>query len=359
MDFLSIFLKKAKPYMAAIFLRFVFAGLFTIAKHALNLGMSHYIFTVYRNVIAAVVFGPFGLAFERNTRPRMTLPILFKIFLLGLLGVLDQNLYYAGMKHTTATFATTIYNFLPVINFLLSLLLRLEKVKFRSLHGLAKVIGTFVCVGGVLAMTFVKGPLIGLPWTKHKPTSAANYHQNSFRGPLMIFGACFFAASFNVIQAKTLESYIASLSLTAMISAVMGIEGFIASVVFEKGINFAVWSIHWDIKLLACVYGEILCSGLGYYISGYILQEKGPVFLTSFNPLTMLIVAGMSSFILAEQLELGKVVGGFVIVVRLYLVLWGKTKDDHSIVSKVSALNSSSMKASSSDGSQATTADIF
>ncbi|CAI9773894.1 unnamed protein product [Fraxinus pennsylvanica] len=351
MGSLIIFLTKAKPYLAAIFLRIVFAGLFIIGKRALNVGMNHYTFTVYRNLIAAIVFGPLALVFER---------------------VLDQNLYYAGMKDTTASFATTIYNSLPVINFLLALLFRLEKVKFRSLHGQAKVIGTFVSVGGVLAMTFIKGPVIGLPWTKHKPTSAANYHQNSIKGPLMILGSCFFSASFNILQAKTLEStYTALLSLTAMISAAVGFEGFIASVLFEKGINLTIWSIHWDIKLLAYVYGGIFCSGLATYISGYILQEKGPVFLTSFNPLTMLIVAGVGSFILAEQLDLGKVVGGIVIVVGVYLVLWGKTKDDHnsssmvhteeelpSIRQQISALNSSSMKALSSDGSQATAAGI-
>ncbi|XP_022862758.1 WAT1-related protein At5g13670-like isoform X1 [Olea europaea var. sylvestris] len=227
-----IFPAKAMSYLAAIFLRCVFAGLFTIAKRALNLGMNPDTFTVYRNVIAAIVFGPLALVFERsaalslslslslslrirkristkkfnnfdrNTRPRMTLTIVCNIFLLGLFGVLDQNLYYAGMKHTTATFATTIYNFLPVINFLLACLLRLEKVKFRSSHGQAKVFGTLVSAGGVMVMTFIKGPVIGLPWTKHNPTSAANYPQTSVRGPLMILGACFFSASFNILQVR-------------------------------------------------------------------------------------------------------------------------------------------------------------
>ncbi|CAI9773895.1 unnamed protein product [Fraxinus pennsylvanica] len=337
--------RNAMPYLAAIFLRFVFAGLFIIAKLALNLGMSHFTFTVYRNATAVVVFGPLALLFER---------------------ILDQILYYAGMKSTTASFATTLFNFLPIISFLLALLLRLEKVKFKSLHGQAKVIGTFVSVGGVLTMAFIKGHVIGLPWTKHEPKSAADYHQNSIKGPLMILGACLCSASFNILQAITLESYTASLSLTAMISAVVGVLGFILSVVVEKGIHFTMWSIHWDIKLLAYTYGGIFCSGLSTYISGYILQKKGPVFLTSFSPLTTLIVAVMSVFILAEQLELGKIVGGFVIVLGLYLVLWGKTKDNHNSSSMVhpeeepSILQeiNSSMRASSSDGSQARTADM-
>ncbi|CAI9773892.1 unnamed protein product [Fraxinus pennsylvanica] len=405
--------RNAMPYLAAIILRFVFAGLFIIAKRALNLGMDHFTFTVYRNAIAAVVFGPPSLIFERfvhhckacsepgngsfhlhclqecdcccrlwpsgsNIRKEFKAkddtphPLqdlsTWLIWCSGSKLVLCWNETYNGKFCNNALQLSSNYKlyagFAVEQHFIWVFVVtvprsnrRLEKVKFRSLHGQAKVIGTFVSIGGVVAMTFIKGPVIELPWTKHKPTSAANYHQNSIKGPLMILGACFFSASFNILQAKTLESYTASLSLTAMISTAIGFEGFIASVVFEKGINFTSWSIHWDIKLLAYVYGGILCSGLAYYISGYILREKGPVFLTSFNPLTMLIVAVMSSFILSELLALGKVVGGIVIVVGVYLVLWGKTKDDHSMVSKVSALNSSSMKASSSDGSQATTAD--
>lgn len=55
----------------------------------------------------------------------------------------------------------------------------------------------------------------------------------------------------------------------------------------------------------------VICSGVAYYVSGVIMKEKGPVFVTSFNPLNMVIVAGMSSFILSEQLNVGKYVFQF------------------------------------------------
>ncbi|CAI9773897.1 unnamed protein product [Fraxinus pennsylvanica] len=185
---------------------------------------------------------------------------------------------------------------------------------------LGKVVGGIVIVVGVYLVLWAEMVRNCFPLWRRKLSSREN----------------FTSLGFWLWREKTLESYKALLFLTAMISAAGGVEGFIASIVFEKGINVTMWSIHWDIKLLAYVYGGIFCSGLVTYISGYVLKEKGTVFLTSFNPLTMLIVAVMSSFILSEQLELGKVVGGIVIVVGVYLVLWGKTKDDH---------NSSSMKA--------------
>lgn len=60
--------------------------------------------------------------------------------------------------------------------------------------------------------------------------------------------------------------------------------------------------------MCVCILQGLICSGVGYYVSGVIMKEKGPVFVTSFNPLNMVIVAVMSSFILAEQLNVGKYV---------------------------------------------------
>lgn len=50
----------------------------------------------------------------------------------------------------------------------------------------------------------------------------------------------------------------------------------------------------------------VVCSGLAYYIQGVIMKDRGPVFVTAFSPLCMVIVAIMGSFILAEQLVLGR-----------------------------------------------------
>lgn len=59
------YFEKAKPYLAVICLQFGYAGSAIIAKSALNHGMSHYTFAVYRNLFAAVVFAPFAVVLER------------------------------------------------------------------------------------------------------------------------------------------------------------------------------------------------------------------------------------------------------------------------------------------------------
>ncbi|KAE9588679.1 putative EamA domain-containing protein [Lupinus albus] len=87
-------------------------------------------------------------------------------------------------------------------------------------------------------------------------------------------------------------------------------------------------------------FGEqgIISSGIAYYVQGIVMQKRGPVFVTAFSPLMMIIVAIMGSFILAEKIYLGGVIGAIVIVMGLYLVLWGKYKEykekDMEIVTK-------------------------
>ncbi|KAF2573746.1 hypothetical protein F2Q70_00002842, partial [Brassica cretica] len=68
-------------------------------------------------------------------------------------------------------------------------------------------------------------------------------------------------------------------------------------------------------------------SGLTYYVQGMVMRTRGPVFVTAFNPLCMILVALLASFILHEQIHYGCVIGGTVIAMGLYLVVWGKGKD--------------------------------
>lgn len=51
-----------------------------------------------------------------------------------------------------------------------------------------------------------------------------------------------------------------------------------------------------------------MCSGVAYYVQGLVIKQRGPVFVTAFNPLCMIITALLGSFILGEQITLGRFV---------------------------------------------------
>ncbi|KAK1403595.1 hypothetical protein POM88_003200 [Heracleum sosnowskyi] len=317
---------RAKPFLAVLFLQFGLAGMDILSKAALNEGMSNYVFVVYRHAIATIVIAPFAIILDKKVRPKMTKAMFGKIMLLGLLEpVIDQNLYFMGMKNTTATFAAAMCNVLPAITFVIACIFGLEKVKLKSIRSQAKVGGTLTTVGGAMLMTLVKGPVIDLIWTKgrtHQIQGSGGVDlQHSVRGSLMITVGCFSWACFMVLQAITLETYPAELSLTAWICLMGTVEGAVVALVMERG-NAAVWSLNLDTKLLAAVYSGVFCSGLAYYVQGIIMKDRGPVFVTAFNPLSMIIVAVLGSFILGEQMYLGRVIGAVVIVSGLYLVVW-------------------------------------
>ncbi|KAL4333039.1 hypothetical protein GQ457_07G018220 [Hibiscus cannabinus] len=334
MDSLAAMLDQSKPFLAVIFLQFGISGMSLITKSALDQGMNQHVLVVYRHAIATLVIAPFAIVFDRKVRPKLSLSIFIKILILGLLEpTIDQNLYYTGMKYTTATFTAAMSNVLPAFSFLLAWIFKLEKVNIRKFHSQAKILGTVVTVGGAMLMTLINGPMLQLPWTKsnNRPvlSAASAAQQDPIKGALMICVGCFCWAGFVILQAITIKSYPAELSLTALICFAGTVEGSIVALAMEAG-NAAVWSVHLDVKLLAAVYGGVVCSGIGYYVQGVVMKTRGPVFVTAFNPLSMVIVAILSSFILSEMLYLGRVLGAVVIVAGLYMVLWGKSKDQQS-----------------------------
>ncbi|XP_004493899.1 WAT1-related protein At2g37450-like isoform X2 [Cicer arietinum] len=301
---------KLKPFIAVVFLQFGYAGMDVLSKAALNKGMSNYVLVVYRHAVAFIVIAPFALILEKP--------------------VIDQNLYFLGMKYTTATFAVAMINVLPAITFVMACILKLEKIKMKSTHSQAKVVGTLATVLGAMVMTLLKGPILNVfgihgSSTQIQHNAGANL-QHPIKGSIMITIGCFSCACFMILQAITLETYPAELSLTAWICLLGTVEGGIVALIMERG-EPSVWSLNWDTKLLAAVYSGIVCSGMAYYIQGALMRYRGPVFVTTFNPLCMVIVAIMGSFFLAEKIYLGRVIGAVVIIFGLYLVVWGKSKD--------------------------------
>ncbi|KAI7751918.1 hypothetical protein M8C21_001929 [Ambrosia artemisiifolia] len=181
----------------------------------------------------------------------------------------------------------------------------------KSLHSQGKLIGTLVTVGGGMIMTLIRGPAIQFPWinhhTLHNQTSVnTSTTQDQIKGSLMIIVGCFSWTSFVIVQAEhsrsnaweeehklilpnqalTLKSYPAEMSLMTLLCMMGALEGSVLTVVAERA-KASIWSINWDIKLFATIYSGIMCSGCAYYISGVVMRERGPVFVTAFNPLGM------------------------------------------------------------------------
>ncbi|KAH7524506.1 WAT1-related protein At4g08290 [Ziziphus jujuba] len=323
-------MKSAKPYLLMVGLQFGFAGMYIVSKSTLNHGMNQYVLVVYRNAFAALSLAPFALLLERKTRPKMTIPIFLQIMVLGFTEpILDQGFSYLGMKYTSTSFTSALMNAVPSITFVIALIFRLEKVKMKERRSQAKIIGTMVTFSGTLLMTIYKGPVVDL-----FTSSKSNYNGSSsgdetgkhwLLGTIFILISCTAWSSFYVMQSIMLKKYPAALSLSALICAAATVQGGVLAVAVEH--NASAWKLGWDSKLLAAVYAGVVNSGIAYYVQGAVMKSRGPVFVTAFNPLCMVIVAVLGSCILAETIHLGSIIGAIIIAVGLYSVVWGKSKD--------------------------------
>ncbi|KAH1122950.1 hypothetical protein J1N35_006110 [Gossypium stocksii] len=263
-------LNKVKPYRSMVSLQFGYAGMFIISMVSLKHGMSNFILATYRHLAATIIIASFAFLLERKIRPKMTLPIFLMIVILGFLElVLDQNLYFLGMKYTSATYTSAFLNIIPAVTFIMAMIFRLEKINVKKIRSMAKLIGTAITVMG--AMSF------------------------------------------------TLKKYQAELSLTAWICFMGMLDGAGVSLVTVR--DLSAWKIGWDSRLLAATYSVIVCSGITFYVQGVVIRKRGPVFVISFSPLCMIITAALGTIILAEKLHLGSILGAIIIVLGLYTVV--------------------------------------
>ncbi|KAH9738773.1 WAT1-related protein [Citrus sinensis] len=108
-----------------------------------------------------------------------------------------------------------------------------------------------------------------------------------------------------------------------MVGTIVTVAGAMLMTIYKDSVR----TIGWDLNLLAAAYAGIVSSGIAYYVQGLVMQKRGPVFATAFSHLMMIIVAIMGSFLLAEKIYVGGVLGAVLIVIGLYAVLWGKYKE--------------------------------
>ncbi|KAL3515581.1 hypothetical protein ACH5RR_022483 [Cinchona calisaya] len=329
-----------KPTMMMIMVQVVLAGVNVFYKLAANDGMSMRILVAYRFMFAAAAVVPLALIFERNKRPKLTRMILLQAFVCALLGgSLAQNLYAQSLVMTSATFASATTNLIPALTFIIAVFFRLEKFELKTKAGKAKFIGTLICVGGAMLLTLYKGVEINL-WSthlellhdksnNHQNGHLATSHQNSMYhilGPILAISGSFSVAMALIFQTKMSENYPCHYSSTALICLMGSLQAVLFALCMEKS-RWDEWKLGWNIRLLSVAYSGAIASGIMIIFTMWCVRMRGPLFVSVFSPLMLVLVAIAGSLFLDEKLHLGCVLGAFVIICGLYLVLWGKGKE--------------------------------
>ncbi|KAI3463743.1 hypothetical protein Pfo_020406 [Paulownia fortunei] len=320
--------ERVRLLISLFILQFCFAGFHIVSRVALNIGISKVVYPVYRNIIALLLLGPFAYFMEKKDRPPLTFSLLAQFFLLALVGITaNQGFYILGLYYASPTFASAMQNSVPAITFIMASALRLEQVNVTRIDGLAKVLGTLASVGGATIITLYKGPPIlhqaSEPEGSNALAETMVFSSNKVQS--RTWGCIFLLASIVNMQAPIVKKYPAKLSLTSF-TFFFGLIQFLSIAAFvEKDPKH--WQIQSGEEIFTILYAGVISSGLVISLQTWCIQKGGPVFVASFQPVQTVLVAGMAFVILGDQLYSGGVIGAVLIMIGLYLVLWGKTAE--------------------------------
>ncbi|GKU86321.1 hypothetical protein SLEP1_g858 [Rubroshorea leprosula] len=233
---------------------------------------------------------------------------------------LTMNMYLASLRYTSTTFVTSMFNTIASLTFVIAIILRMEVVDARSSRGIAKILGTLISLAGVTTLTLYKGPALQSMKGALVHINRGSIHENWTRGSILAVVSCISWSLFYIMQAVTLKKYPAQLSLTAWMNCIGGAQSVVFAILLQH--KLAAWSIRDEIEWQA-----IVCSGLTLVATLWCMKQKGPVFVTMFSPLGTVMAVFSTYFIVGEKLYTGSILGGAIVIIGLYLLLWGKERD--------------------------------
>ncbi|XP_051149993.1 protein WALLS ARE THIN 1-like isoform X2 [Andrographis paniculata] len=340
----SMIPERFQLHLSMVGLQFGYAGFHVVSRTALNMGISKIVFPVYRNILALILLLPFAYFMEKKERPPLTWSFIIQFFLLAIVGITaNQGFYLLGLDHTSPTFASAIQNSVPAITFLMAALLRIEQVRLDRKDGISKVVGTVFCVAGATVITLYKGPTIYSPSSSSttitgstaaaailrlgddEGSNSSDRNKNWTLGCLYLIGHCLSWSGWLVLQAPVVKKYPARLSFTSY-QCFFGIIQFLAIAAFLERTPQA-WLVRTRTELFSVFYAGVVASGIAFAVQIWCIDRGGPVFVAVYQPVQTLLVAILSSFLLQEQFYLGGIIGAVLVIIGLYLVLWGHKLD--------------------------------
>ncbi|XP_048433836.1 WAT1-related protein At5g40240-like [Pyrus x bretschneideri] len=323
------------PFAGMVAMEFVDVGIATISKAAMSRGMSSYVFAVYSNAFATVFLLPF---FILQKKP-ISLPLSFlcRLFLLGLIGSSAMLLAYSGIYYSSPTLSSAISNLSPIFTFILAIIFRMETLDLRRASSQGKLLGTLVSVSGAFVVVLYKGSII----LKLKAVSTPDFlHPHLIIseqtmwvcGGLVLTMGCFFGALWNIALTSIVTNYPSKATFAFFYKFFMTIQCTIFSLILERNPNS--WVLRPDFEMATIICSAVLGSVFRLGVYSWCVQQKGPIFVSMFKPLGVVIAAFMVVIFLGDALHLGSVIGSLIIAIGFYAMMWAQSKEKSNSMEK-------------------------
>lgn len=227
-----------------------------------------------------------------------------------------------GIKKTTPAIASAMPNLSPGLIFVIAACFRLEKFDKACKYTRAKILGTFVCLVGAMAMSFLQSP----PPSPNLQASEPGSYYDWILGCSYLFVAVIVLSLYTVLQAATLISFPAPLTLCTIASIMGAIFTAILQVIVEGKIDIGSPRIG-----LMLISGIVILGGglVGACVvfQTWCISKKGPLLVSIFGPVQTVCSAIISALLFGQMVSLGSFAGIVLMFGGLYIVLWAKTNE--------------------------------
>ncbi|XP_056852107.1 WAT1-related protein At4g30420-like [Raphanus sativus] len=313
--------EEYKPVMAMIGLQLCYAGVTLSSRATLVHGTSPRVFILYRQALATICIFPFLYFSRRKSKiSPLDLKSFSLIFMVSLIGItINQNLYFEGLYLASSSMGSAMGNINPAVTFLISFLVGYEKVNIKNIRGLAKIAGTVLCVVGAISMTLLRGPKI---LNSESALSLASSLLGGLKDQNMWLIGCLFLFSSNLCWSFWL-------TLQVPISAY-----------YPDHVSLSAWM---------CLFGTIQCAVVTFFLE----KDPNAWILHSYSEFATCLYAGVVASALSFTVQAG-LIGGLCVIMGLYIVLWGKSKDVMKNQEQRDSRNNSEVKIHIEDSSNTT-----
>lgn len=222
---------------------------------------------------------------------------------LALAGFVGISVYFflenTGIKLTTASNASLITSFVPILSITLNMLF------FNArLNGL-EIIGVLIGIVGAYLTVTANGNI--------------DFSSDNFKGNLYMIGAMIAWAVYTILSKQMQQKYSGLFSLTYQtIFATITLMPF-------SFLEYDQWQTFSYSTFLQILYLATICSALGYFLYGYALKTVDVVITTLY--LNCVPVVGVVSgyFILNENILPIQILGGAIIILAIFVTNLDKT----------------------------------
>ncbi|EXB38592.1 Auxin-induced protein 5NG4 [Morus notabilis] len=318
--------------LAAVLLAQVFtATLHILSRVIMKDGTFVYAVITYRNVVSALSIAPLAYYFERSAEKKFGRAVCFWLFASAATVTSNSAFYYYGLRDVTATFATNLYNLVPIFTFLLSLITRTEKLDLRTKQGKIKTFGVLLSLVGALVASLYKGKELYIVYHhQHRDSQTVttqNSHGHWARGTILIIASCLTRALWFIVQRKLLAVFPFKYTAIMLQGGISSTQSAVIGLCLDR--HVAAWKLGWNLELLAIVCSGTLYSAATFCLQSWVISIRGPTYPSMFNPVGLIFVTVTEALLLGEAIRVGSLIGMIVILAGLYSFLWGpKKKED-------------------------------